>query len=306
MYNFEELKLKKRRLQGRQNLLLEEKIKLTEARIIEWYNYWGGEVYVAFSGGKDSTVLLHIVRSLFRDVPAVFCDTGLEYPEIREFVKTFDNTVWLKPKMAFYKVIEKYGYPVVSKRQAMSIEALQHANPNNKATVNLILTGMNRKGVYCPSFKLPKKWLPLVNSGFKVSEKCCDIMKKNPSHKYGKNTGRKSIIGVMASDSYFRERRYLDTGCNSFKSTTNITSTPLAFWLEKDIWDYIKKYNIPYSTIYDKGFHRTGCMFCMFGVHLEKEPNRFQKMKLTHPKQYEYCINKLGCGKVLDFIGVKY
>ena len=54
------------------------------------------------------------------------------------------------------------------------------------------------------------------------------------------------------------------------------------------------------------GAQRTGCMFCMFGLHLEKEPNRFQRMALTHPKQYDFCVNKLGCGKVLDYIGVPY
>ena len=54
------------------------------------------------------------------------------------------------------------------------------------------------------------------------------------------------------------------------------------------------------------GCDRTGCMFCMFGVHLEKQPNRFQRMALTHPKQYEFCIHKLGCGAVLDFLGVPY
>lgn len=54
------------------------------------------------------------------------------------------------------------------------------------------------------------------------------------------------------------------------------------------------------------GVDRTGCMFCMFGCHLEEEPNKFQRMKETHPQIYDYCINKLGLGKVLDYIGVKY
>ena len=54
------------------------------------------------------------------------------------------------------------------------------------------------------------------------------------------------------------------------------------------------------------GAKRTGCMFCMFGVHLEKQPNRFQRMALTHPKQYAFCIHKLGCGAVLDFLGIPY
>ena len=47
-------------------------------------------------------------------------------------------------------------------------------------------------------------------------------------------------------------------------------------------------------------------MFCMFGLHLEKQPNRFQRMALTHPKQHNFCVNKLDCGKVLDYIGVPY
>ena len=54
------------------------------------------------------------------------------------------------------------------------------------------------------------------------------------------------------------------------------------------------------------GETRTGCMFCMFGIHLEGTPNRFQRMAKSHPKQYKYCIKTLGCGKVMDYIGVDY
>ena len=103
-------------LQQLQALPLSLKVSLTKQRIRQWVNEFGVEgVYVSFSGGKDSTVLLHLVRELYPNVEAVFCDTGLEYPEIREFVKTFDNVTWLKPKMNFRKVIEKYGYPFISK-----------------------------------------------------------------------------------------------------------------------------------------------------------------------------------------------
>ena len=91
----------------------------------------------------------------------------------------------------------------------------------------------------------------------------------------------------------------------------------MSFWLERDVLAYLRMTGIPYAPIYGKivekggklvttGAHRTGCMFCMFGLHLEKEPNRFQRMALTHPRQHEFCVNKLGCGKVLDFIGVPY
>lgn len=88
-------------LAQRQSLPLEAKIEMSKKRIREWYEHYDGDVYVAFSGGKDSTVLLHLVRSMYPDVEAVFSDTGLEYPEIREFVKTIDNVTWVKPKKNF-------------------------------------------------------------------------------------------------------------------------------------------------------------------------------------------------------------
>lgn len=95
---------------------LSVKVLLTKSRIRDWVNEFGEDgVYISFSGGKDSTVLLDIVRQDYPNVPAVFCDTGLEYPEIREFVKTIDNVTWIKPAMTFRQVIEKCGYPMISK-----------------------------------------------------------------------------------------------------------------------------------------------------------------------------------------------
>ena len=279
-----------------QALDLETKVMKTKMRIKEWVREFGENgVYVAFSGGKDSTVLLHIVRELYPDVPAVFVNTGLEYPEVVEFARSVDNLVELKPKMNFKDVITKYGYPVVSKEQSQFIQ--QYRTAKSEKTKNTRWNG-NDKG----QFKISEKWKPLCKADFKISEKCCDIMKKNPSKNYEKESGKKAIIGTMAAESRFRKMEWNKYSCNAFENKRP-TSRPISFWLEKDIWEYIRKYNVPYSKIYDvEGIERTGCMYCGFGLHMQKEPNKFQLMQTTHPKIHKYCVENLGLGKIVDFM----
>lgn len=97
-----------------QMLSLEHKIDETKIRIKDWYEYWKGDVFVSISG-KDSTVLLHLVRSMYPDVMAVYVDTGLEYPEVRELALSQGNVTVLRPKKKFLQVLKEYGYPIISK-----------------------------------------------------------------------------------------------------------------------------------------------------------------------------------------------
>ena len=107
-----------------QALPLELKVERTMQRIREWVDHWGKDhVYVSFSGGKDSTVLLHIVRQMYGDgIPAVFVNTGLEFPEIQRFVRKFPNVVVLTPEMNFREVLTRCGYPVISKEVSKCVE----------------------------------------------------------------------------------------------------------------------------------------------------------------------------------------
>lgn len=162
-------------LKAMQARSLERKIQVTQTRLIEWYQKFEGKVYVSFSGGKDSTVLLHIARQLYPDIEAVFVDTGLEYPEIRDFVKTVDNVTWLRPEMNFKKVIETYGYPLISKDVAKQISA---ARRGAKSAI-LAFDGKDVAGNETEYRKRYKKWKPLYQSDIPISEKCCEIMKKS-------------------------------------------------------------------------------------------------------------------------------
>jgi len=283
---------------------LEQKIEITKDTIRSFYEVMCGKVYIAFSGGKDSTVLKHLVLQLYPDTPLVFSDTGLEYPEIREFCKA-EGAIFIAPKMNYTRVIKEHGYAVVSKQTSRKIRDLQNPTEKNEATRHLRMTGFTKSGKKQPHGKLAERWKPLVNSPFKVSERCCDILKKGPFKVYEMETGRKPFIGIRAIDSSFREWRFHKDGCNVYKAGKE-RSWPLAFWTEDDVWSYIRNNNIPYCKIYDSGIKNTGCMWCCLGIQYDSTPNRFQKLSKTHPKIYNYCINTLKLGEVLEFIGIPY
>lgn len=284
-------------LRQMQALPLNVKLLMTQQRIRDWVNEFGTDgVYVSFSGGKDSTVLLHIVRDMYPDVEAVFVNTGLEYPEIQKFVKTFDNVTILRPKMRFDEVIKKYGYPLISKDVSNKIYAAR----NGKEWAMRYVDGTAKMNNANKSMFCVEKYKPLLQTDFRCADNCCAVMKKSPAKTFARNTGKKPITAQMAAESKQRTTQWMLKGCNAFESKNPI-SNPMSFWTEQDVLQYIKENNIPIASVYGEvkfengkflttGRNRTGCIFCAFGCHLEKEPSRFQRLKETHPRQYEYCI----------------
>lgn len=359
----------KKYLQELQSLPLYLKVSLTKQRLREWINYYGLDgVYVSFSGGKDSTVLLYIARSEYPDIKAVFSDTGLEFPEIRQFVSSFNNVDWVKPEMNFKDVICTYGYPFISKEVCETVHSaksyLQEIATEIDSTPEEILISLNNKtniaklkqmtnimeirrknhrgGANVRLARLlgllsidnnitldiksvnksiynQNKWQFLLTAPFIIGNQCCQIMKKNPLHKYNQQTGRVGITAQMASESLTRTQQWLKNGCNGFNLKYPI-SNPMSFWTEQDVLLYIKQNNISIASVYgdiinetgteddiynykDKGIFeinrpclkttlcdRTGCAFCGFGVHMEKQ-SRFDLIdKVSSPNLREYVL----------------
>lgn len=308
-----------------QALPLSIKIALTKQRIHEWVFHYGYDsVYVSFSGGKDSTVLLHIVREEFPFIPAVFADTGLEYPELRRFAISTPNTKVVKPEMNFRQVIETYGYPFPSKAVAKRVHeyrnAIEKGKPLEETSAYKEFNGemtffSNKEGREVPSFFNKQKWKFLTEAPFKVSHKCCDVMKKNC---FKKMDGWYPMTAQMASESINRKKVWLQHGCNMFDSTTP-KSNPMSFWTEQDVLQYIKDFKIPIASVYGDivedesgklkttGCERTGCIFCGFGCHLEKDNGRFEQLRESHPHIYEWIMKPwdeggLGYKEVIDWL----
>lgn len=352
-------------LRQRQMYPLSMKVRLTLSRIREWVNEYGEDgVYVAYSGGKDSTVLSHLVDEAFpgNQIPRVFVDTGLEYPQLREHVKKEPRAVWLKPEYTFKEVIEKYGYPFFAKEtsevcyQAKNylrkeakklgtpdMDLIELAKSRDKWSMPYrvsIMLGtfesywskkkaglMPKDGKESGAKRQQDRYQFMLNSPYDICHKCCDVMKKDPFHKYVKETGRYPMTGEQASESKLRTNAWLKNGCNGF-DMKEPKSTPMAFWTEQDVLLYIKLHNIEICSVYGEvvtdyakegqlegqvsltdlsdeyglfdlgnppltttGCKRTGCMFCGYGCQLEREgEGRFELMKKTNPKTYDYIM----------------
>jgi 3'-phosphoadenosine 5'-phosphosulfate sulfotransferase (PAPS reductase)/FAD synthetase len=274
-------------------------------RIKQYYEHpdIDGEIYVAYSGGADSEVLLDLTRSIYPNTVGVFVDTGREYSQVRKHVKTKKNIVTIRPTKTFEQVIEQYGYPVVSKQVAMGIS--RYRNTKSELQKELRLHGgINPTSGKKQQKSIPDKWKYLLDAPFKISEKCCDILKKEPFKRYERKTGKHPLIGTMAEDSKNRKEAYVrNGGCNAFNSKSP-KSNPLSFWTRENIWGYLEGNNISYCEIYDPPYNEkhTGCMDCLFGIQFETGKTRFDRMKIHHTKKYNHCMDKLNYKEVLSWV----
>lgn len=306
-------------LQEKQAWSLDQKIFHFFEVVDKYYHHFDGEVYLSFSGGKDSTVMKFLVDKWlnmngYPKITYVFNDTTNEHKEILDFVKSFGEEItWLKPKMTFAQTLVKYGYPLISKEQSMAISRYQNTKSEDVKTYRL--TGFRNGAKVGNAGVISKKWHFVIKAPFKITNRCCDILKKEPVHRFEKLTGLKPIVGTMAEESSLRRRQYLKDGnCNVFTKGKE-QCKPLSIFTEKDIWALIDKFKIEISPIYfDQvingeivtGEKRTGCAYCGFGCHFEDpNNNRFTRLQKREPNRFKSFMDKLGYRDALTFIGIK-
>lgn len=263
---------------------LDQKIDHAVGTIENFMAKTGHKCYVSFSGGKDSTVLLDIARRFVdKDMPAVFCNTGNEYPNIVKYVQTHDNVTVITPKHNVKEVIAHQGFPLISKDTSLKIRQLKHSN--SQKLINLRLNG--RRDCKGGMSKCPTKWVYLKDAPFDVSERCCDDLKKRSFKKYERHTGLYPLIGTTTSESRLRLQQYITRGgCSAFTGQRP-RSYPISIFTNKDIADYCQRFNIRLCSLYDdNNVRQSGCMVCGFGA--DRDPQHFDYLYQHYPKAYKY------------------
>jgi 3'-phosphoadenosine 5'-phosphosulfate sulfotransferase (PAPS reductase)/FAD synthetase len=251
--------------------------------IIDAFNAKHPKSTISFSGGLDSTVMLHLIRIVDKNKKGIFVNTTNEHSEIVKFVKEQDNVDIIMPKITFTKIVEQHGFPLISKKVAGMIEAYRDPLRINEASKRLFLTGKTKDGHNSRTFIIPEKWLYLLKAPFDVTAKCCYYLKKKPLRPYKKDG---TFVGTKATDSRLRMISYQKIGCINEKINV---CTPLSIWTREDVVKFIKQNNIPYSSIYDNGEVSTGCAYCGFGMQFDI--TRFRRLKEREPKRYEIMMN---------------
>lgn len=298
-------------------------------------------------GGLDSITLFLFLRSIGINAPGISV-SYLEDTSIQKIHKELgiitlksamreDGTRWNK-----VKIIQEFGFPVLSKEIANKIETLANPTNRNKTVRHAIVTG--ETGEYGgfqknSRIKMSQKWLEKFGGyaneyegtnyqtpDFKVSSKCCYYLKEKPCDDWAKEHNSVPFLGLMASEGGRREKSLKINGCNYFgKSTTR--SAPFAIFSRQDLLQLAIDLKVPVpeiygtierkedGTLYTTKAQRTGCSMCGFGIHMEKHPHRFDQLRERNPKEwhywmYECCIDengeKYGWSRVLDYIGVEY
>lgn len=215
-------KISKETVRERLKYPYEIKVKMTERRLSEFITYYGESgVVVCISGGLDSTAAMHFIHKRYPDVEAI-CVLGIECRDNIEMVmKIRDewgvNVNIAKPRKSQQAVLKEFGYPIVSKRAAKSLNHLQNPTEKNANSRRLALTGITNEGRYAKTWVLAKKWRFLIKAPFKISNKCCYYMKETPVQNWTKENGKASIVATLVEESQSRLNGYCKRGgCNSF------------------------------------------------------------------------------------------
>lgn len=290
-------------------LSLELAIEDALYRIRREYERTGGKIYLSFSGGKDSRVVMEllIMSGLADKVTAAFANTRIELGATVRYVKELSDTIYpnmefLKPRKPFGAILKEYGKPALSKLKSEALSTYQNNmdDPLSSARVRQMISGEAEKGGEKQGFRTMYS-LPLSKFHFlhpdreyKVANKCCQYMKKYPFEDYAKeNDMQGSFTGIRVAEGGVRSITY--TSCVHIKKVNNkdfIMSMPIFDWSDEIVDEFIAKKEIRLSDAYEMyGATRTGCIGFPFSKNIRED---LKTLYDHEPNMYKASMKWLG------------
>lgn len=295
------------------------KVKIHGAfnKLIKNYHLTDGQTYLAFSGGRDSTVVFFLILLAIElgqlpqgSIPCVFADTKIEYDAIYEFVDMINNEYKcvkrVVPKKSFIEVLKKYGLPSISKMKSELLSTWINQRENDQREsmyrckcllhneFDITKQDGTRRYVVSKN-KIANKHIHFLHDDleYKVSSKCCDYLKKKPFKDYAKQNNMNGYLsGVRIGEGGARSIAYKTcTSVSQINGRSVYHTMPIWDWADGDIQKFIDYFDIPLSRCYTEyGLDRTGCAGCPYAKDL------YANLKVLHdfePKKYKFWINLL-------------
>lgn len=237
--------------------------------------------YISYSGGKDSNVLHALFDMALpgNKIPRVYCNTGIEYRMIVEFVESKaahdDRFVIIKPNVPIKKMLEEHGYPFKSKRHSSYYATFKKSGINCK-TIQRYLMQDDTLENYRTDLSCPKMLMyQFIGGGqqltFDISDKCCKYIKSDPLDKWAKEHNKSiKCVGIMKDEG---GRRSISAECLAFKKDKLSSFQPLVpLTKEWENW-FVDKYKVELPLLYypPYNFKRSGCMGCPYNLNLQKD-----------------------------------
>lgn len=244
--------------------------------------------YLSFSGGKDSTILHHLLDMALpgNRIPRVYINTGIEYQSIANFVKKLaekdDRIIIIQPSKPIKQTLETYGYPFKSKEHSLRVN--QFNKGMNSNYIKKYISGYDHKGKKS-TFVCPKILLYQFNERgkYNYSNRCCFELKKKPAHKWAKENNKKIVItGMRAEEGGNRKRLgcITDNG-TKFHPLIKVDDTWENWFVERERLELSELYYPPFN------FKRTGCKGCPYSLDLQEQLELMEKYLPNERKQCE-------------------